>query len=40
MLPLKDLNPTRRVPVITYALVAINVVVFLWELLFSAPDLL
>jgi membrane associated rhomboid family serine protease len=31
MLPLKDLNPTRRVPVVTYALIAINVVVFLWE---------
>lgn len=33
MLPLKDLNPVRRVPVITYALIAINVVVFGWELL-------
>lgn len=31
MLPLKDLNPTRRVPFITYALIAVNVIVFLWE---------
>ena len=31
MLPLKDLNPTRRIPVITYALIAVNVLVFLWE---------
>jgi membrane associated rhomboid family serine protease len=31
MLPLKDLNPTRRIPVITYALIVINVLVFLWE---------
>jgi len=31
MLPLKDLNPTRRTPVITYALIVINVLVFIWE---------
>jgi membrane associated rhomboid family serine protease len=31
MLPLKDINPTRRVPVITYGLIAVNVLVFLWE---------
>jgi membrane associated rhomboid family serine protease len=31
MLPLKDLNPTRRIPVITYALIVINVLVFIWE---------
>lgn len=31
MLPLKDLNPTRRIPVITYALIVVNVSVFLWE---------
>lgn len=31
MLPLKDLNPTRRIPVITYALIVVNVLVFLWE---------
>jgi len=37
MLPLKDMNPTRRFPVMTYALIVINVLVFLWELRFS-PD--
>ena len=37
MLPLKDMNPTRRFPVMTYGLILINVLVFLWELRFS-PD--
>ncbi len=32
MFPLKDHNPTRRTPVVTIALVAINVVVFLYEM--------
>ena len=36
MLPLKDLNPTRRVPVLTYGLIAANVLVFLWEQMQSA----
>jgi membrane associated rhomboid family serine protease len=31
--PLKDLNPTRRTPFVTIALIAINVVVFLYELM-------
>ncbi len=35
MLPLRDLNPTRRTPVITYALIAVNVVIFFWELSLS-----
>lgn len=39
MLPLKDLNPTRRTPYVTYGLIAINVVIFLWEQLFSVADL-
>lgn len=39
MLPLRDLNPTRRTPFITYALIAINVLVFLWEQLYSVADL-
>ena len=30
MFPLYDNNPTQRTPVVTYALVAINVLVFLW----------
>lgn len=39
MLPLKDLNPTRRVPYITYSLIVINVLVFGWELLQSSGQL-
>lgn len=31
MLPLRDINPTRRFPIATTILIAINVVVFLWE---------
>lgn len=36
MIPLQDLNPTRRTPFVTYLLIAINVLVFLWE--WSLPD--
>lgn len=32
MLPLFDNIPTRRLPVVTYALIAANFAVFLWEL--------
>lgn len=32
MIPLKDDNPTERTPLVTYALVAANVVAFLWQL--------
>ena len=32
MIPLRDDNPRRSVPVVTYALVALNVLGFLWEL--------
>ncbi|MBX3015050.1 MAG: rhomboid family intramembrane serine protease [Caldilineaceae bacterium] len=31
MIPLNDLNPTRRLPLLTWALIIINVLVFLWE---------
>jgi rhomboid family protein len=31
MIPLKDLNPSRTLPVITYSLIAINVMVFLYQ---------
>ena len=34
MLPLKDNNPTTRFPVITVALIVINVAVFIWQLNF------
>jgi membrane associated rhomboid family serine protease len=32
MLPIGDINPTRRFPIITYALIAINVALFVYEL--------
>ena len=32
MLPLTDHNPRRTVPIVTYALIALNVLAFLWEL--------
>lgn len=31
MIPLRDENPTRRVPFVNYALIAINALVFLWQ---------
>lgn len=34
MIPLRDLNPTRRTPVVTYILIALNILVFLWEMRF------
>jgi membrane associated rhomboid family serine protease len=39
MLPLKDMNPTRRFPVLTYTIIVINVLVFLWELSLSPSEL-
>ncbi len=39
MIPISDTNPTRRVPVMTWALIAINVVVFLYELTLSSLQL-
>jgi membrane associated rhomboid family serine protease len=39
MMPVQDLNPTRRFPVLTYALIAINVIVFIWQLSFSPEQL-
>ncbi|WP_404789987.1 rhomboid family intramembrane serine protease [Altericista sp. CCNU0014] len=32
MVPLRDNNPTRIVPVVTYAIIAINIAVFVYEL--------
>jgi membrane associated rhomboid family serine protease len=39
MIPLQDLNPTRRFPIATYLLIAANVLVFFWELSFSQAEL-
>lgn len=35
MIPLRDINPTRRTPFVTYLLIFINIGVFFWELTFS-----
>ncbi len=32
MLPLRDMNPTRRLPIVTYGLIAVNVIIFLIQL--------
>jgi len=37
VLPVHDVNPTRRTPVVTYALVLVNVVAFLLSPLAAAP---
>ncbi|MDX6496085.1 MAG: hypothetical protein QOE17_2071, partial [Gaiellales bacterium] len=39
MIPLRDNIPTRRRPVVTLALIAINVLVFLFELTAPAQHL-
>ncbi|MBE7552196.1 MAG: rhomboid family intramembrane serine protease [Anaerolineales bacterium] len=39
MLPLRDMNPTRRFPILTYLLILLNVLVFLWELSLSPAAL-
>jgi membrane associated rhomboid family serine protease len=35
MIPLRDDNPTRSTPVVNYALIALCVIVFLWEVMLS-----
>ncbi|MAS38299.1 MAG: rhomboid family intramembrane serine protease [Anaerolineaceae bacterium] len=39
MLPLRDLNPTRRLPLFTYGLIGLNVIIFLWEMSLSPEQL-
>jgi membrane associated rhomboid family serine protease len=39
MFPISDANPTRRFPILTYGLIAVNVLVFLWELTMSEQQL-
>ena len=39
MFPLSDLNPTRRTPILTWVLIGINVLIFLWEQTLSAEQL-
>lgn len=40
MVPLRDINPTQRTPIVTIALVALNTLVFLYELLLDSQGLL
>lgn len=39
MLPIADINPRRRTPILTWALLAANIVIFLWELSFPENQL-
>lgn len=39
MLPVRDINPTRRVPIVTFGLIGINILVFLWQLSFNEREL-
>jgi membrane associated rhomboid family serine protease len=39
MFPLQDLNPTRRFPILTYILIGINILVFLWQLTLTEQEL-
>ena len=39
MVPLRDENPTRITPYVTYGLIAANILVFLYELSLSPPEL-
>jgi membrane associated rhomboid family serine protease len=39
MLPIRDLNPTRRFPLLTFILIGINVLVFLWQQTLSTREL-
>lgn len=39
MLPLQDLNPTRRFPLVMYVLIVLNVIVFIWEMSLSESQL-
>lgn len=40
MVPLRDENPTRITPYVTYGLIAANILVFLYELTLSPPELM
>ncbi len=40
MIPLNDLNPVRRTPLLTWGLIALNVLVFLWELRLPESELM
>jgi membrane associated rhomboid family serine protease len=39
MFPIQDLNPTRRTPILTYGLIVLNVIIFIWEMSLSEGQL-
>ncbi len=39
MVPLKDENPIQITPYVTYSLIAVNIAVFIYELILSPPEL-
>ena len=39
MIPVRDTIPHRRTPVVTWALIAVNVIVFFYELSLEPEDL-
>lgn len=39
MLPLRDFNPRRRTPIITWGLIGVNVLVFLWMMVLSQEEI-
>lgn len=39
MLPLRDDNPTRRFPIMTIAIIALNILAFLYEIMLPEPEL-
>ena len=39
MIPLRDINPTRRVPFVTYAIIALNIAVFVYQYIVLTPTL-
>ena len=38
MLPLRDNNPTQRAPYVTYAFIALNIAVFVYQFLLLSPE--
>lgn len=39
MFPISDMNPTRRLPLVTYGLIILNLIIFVWELSFPPAEL-
>jgi membrane associated rhomboid family serine protease len=39
VIPLRDINPTRRVPYVTYTFIAVNIAVFIYQYIVLTPTL-